>query len=132
VSARRALRRHADEPGAPLAVHHHRPGVWTKLALLVFWLLMPLSVLVNPGPNPVLNVSFPVVMAVLVLGLYALIRGERLAVCECGVLRLPRPPAGRKFHTLADGAAWAVPQQLNGAVQRSPQALPGFTRGIRV
>ena len=86
MSARRALRRHADELGAPVAVHYNRPGVWTKLALLVFWLLMPLSVLVNPDPNPVLNVSFPVVVAVLVLGLYALIRGETLAVCERGVL----------------------------------------------
>lgn len=47
---------------------------------------MPLSVLVNPDPNPVLNVLFPVVTGVLVVGCYALIRGETLAVCERGLL----------------------------------------------
>lgn len=86
MSARRALRRHSDRLGAPVAVHYSRPGAWTKLALFVFWLLMPLSVLVNPDPNPVLNVPFPVVMGVLVVGFYALIRGETLAVCERGLL----------------------------------------------
>ncbi|WP_147917885.1 hypothetical protein [Ruania zhangjianzhongii] len=232
MRARRALRRHADELGAPIAVHYSRPGVWTKLICLAFWLLTLSSAAVNPDPDPMLNLLFPAVMAVLVLGFYALIRGETLAVCERGLLigstalflrpyvlryeeimpgsitpvtgtrriglSLGIPPKGI-FHTirsgawihqgiyligppplqpqfsrgkilrittngrawiwfagtgrtppeqvtaqiaaaahragfvqLADGAARAVPQHLNGSVAHSRAVLPGFTYGIRV
>ncbi|HIZ34170.1 MAG TPA: hypothetical protein H9815_00190 [Candidatus Ruania gallistercoris] len=86
MSARRALRRHGDELGAPIAVHYSRPGVWTKVIAVAFWLLMPAAMLVNPDPDPRLNVAFPVLMGLLILGVYALIRGETLAVCERGLL----------------------------------------------
>lgn len=86
MSARRALRRHADVLGAPVAIHYNRPGIWTKLIAVAFWLLMLAAIVVNPDPDPTMNVAFLAVMALLVLGFYALIRGETLAVCERGLL----------------------------------------------
>ena len=84
MSARSALRRRADELGAPVAVHYSRPGVGTKLICVAFWLVTLSSVLVNP--DPMVNAAFPAVMGVLVLGVYVLVRGETLAVCERGLL----------------------------------------------
>ncbi|ATG50965.1 hypothetical protein CFK38_05025 [Brachybacterium vulturis] len=86
MSARSAARRHQDELGAVLAVHHDRPGPVVIGAVVLVWAIFSALTLIAPGETPVLALAPSVLFAVLGIVLLVAISGERLVVCERGLL----------------------------------------------
>lgn len=86
MTARSAARRHRDEVGEVLAVHADRPGPFVIGGFVLAWLLFSGLTLINPGESPVLAAA-PTVIFALLFGLVLLyVSGERLIVCERGLV----------------------------------------------
>lgn len=86
MSARRAARRHRDEVGEVLAVHADRPGSLVVGLFVLVWLVFSGLTLINPGESAVLAVA-PALAFAIIFGLILLfISGERLVVCERGIV----------------------------------------------
>ncbi|MBK0330821.1 hypothetical protein I8D64_05335 [Brachybacterium sp. MASK1Z-5] len=86
MSARRAARRHRDEVGEVLAVHADRPGPLVIGVFVLLWVVFSGLTLINPGESVVLAVA-PALAFAIIFGLILLfISGERLVVCERGIV----------------------------------------------
>ena len=86
MSSRSAARRHQDELGAVLAVHADRPGPLVVGAVVAVWAIFSALTLLAPGETPVLALAPTVIFALLAVLLLIAISGERLVVCERGLL----------------------------------------------
>lgn len=86
MTARSAARRHRDEVGAVLAVHADRPGPFVVAGFVAVWLLFSALTLLNPAENPVLALAPTVVFALLFALVLLYVSGERLIVCERGLV----------------------------------------------
>lgn len=86
MSARRAARRHRDEVGEVLAVHADRPGALVVGLFVLVWLVLSGLTLIHPGESPVLAVA-PALAFAIIFGLILLfMSGERVVVCESGIV----------------------------------------------
>lgn len=81
-----AVRRHRAELGNEVAAFSGRPGLGTILAFLVVWLVASGLTLIHPDPSPVLAVAPAVLIGLLMLGMLVMLSGERLIVCERGLI----------------------------------------------
>ncbi|AXK46144.1 hypothetical protein [Brachybacterium saurashtrense] len=86
MTARSAARRHRDEVGEVLAVHADRPGPFVVVGVVAVWLLFSGLTLLNPAESPVLMLAPTAVFAVLCALVLVYISGERLIVCERGLV----------------------------------------------
>lgn len=86
LGARASARRHQAELGEVVAVYHDRPGVGTIAGGLITWLLMTALTFINPGETLVLAIAPSVGLFICMCILYVMLAGERLVVCERGVL----------------------------------------------
>lgn len=86
MTVRRWLRRHRSTLGRPIEVHRSRPGILTLLVLVTMWSIAPIGVLVNPDPDLLANLVFPVIWGAILLAALVMMSGEVLVVCEQGVL----------------------------------------------
>lgn len=83
---RRAARRHHPEVGDVLAVHADRPGPLVVGGLVLAWLVFSGLTLIQPGETLAIAIA-PTVAFALGFGLLLLyLSGERLIVCERGLL----------------------------------------------
>ncbi|MFC7375351.1 hypothetical protein ACFQRD_08780 [Brachybacterium sp. GCM10030268] len=82
----RAARRHAGELGRPLEVYADRPGTVVVGAIVFVWLIFTGLTLINPAESPLLIAAPGIIFALLAAGILVLISGERLIVCERGLL----------------------------------------------
>lgn len=86
MSARSAARRHREEVGDVLAVHSDGPGPLVIGGFVLVWLLFSGLTLIKPAQSPLLT-AVPTVTFAVLFGLVLLyISGERLIVCERGLL----------------------------------------------
>ena len=86
MSARSAARRHRDEVGEVLAVHADRPGPFVVAGFVAVWLLFSGLTLLNSAESLVLTLAPAVVFAVLFALVLLYVSGERLIVCERGLV----------------------------------------------
>lgn len=97
MTLRSFLRRNVDEIGEPIATYRNRPGPVFWIAAVFFWLLAPLSVIVNPNPSTAYNIAFPTVMGLLLLAIIVVISTEVLVVCERGLVVGSGAPLANPF-----------------------------------
>lgn len=82
----RKARRHREELGAVIEVFADRPGPKTVTAFVFGWVLFTGLTFINPGETLVLAIAPGIAFAV-IFGLILLyLSGERLVVCERGIL----------------------------------------------
>lgn len=82
----RKARRHRRELGEVIEVFDDRPGPKTVTGFVLGWLFFTGLTFINPGETPLLAVVPGIIFAVM-LGLILLyLSGERLIVCERGIL----------------------------------------------
>lgn len=86
MSARSAARRHRQEVGEVLAVHADRPGPFVIGGFLLAWLIFSGLTLLVPGENLVLALTPTLAFALLFGVILLYISGERLIVCERGLV----------------------------------------------
>lgn len=115
MSARRAAQRHHAEVGDVLAVHSDGPGPLVKLGFVLVWLLFSGLTFINPGETVVLAVA-PTVAFALIFGLILLYNGgERLIVCERGLLVGSVAPGLRPYVVRFDQIVPGTLAPLEGA-----------------
>lgn len=86
MGARLAARHHRQELGATLHVHADRPGPVTTLCIVVAWLLFCGLTLIDPGRTLLFAIG-PSIAFTVIWGLILLyLSGERLLVCERGLI----------------------------------------------
>lgn len=86
MTARGAARRHQEEVGGIIAVHSDRPGPLVVGLFVLVWLAMSGLTLINPPDSPVLAVIPALVFALILGGILLVVSGERLVVCERGLV----------------------------------------------
>lgn len=86
MRARAAARRHREELGEVLSVRSDRPGPGTIALVVLVWMIFSGLTLIAPGETVLLAVAPTVVFGVLAAALLVMIGGERLVVCERGLL----------------------------------------------
>ena len=108
----RKARRHREELGEVIEVFADRPGPKTVTGIVLGWVLFTGLTFINPGETPLLAVAPGIIFAVM-LGLILLyLSGERLIVCERGMLVGSIAPGIRPY---------AIPYQ---------QITPGSIAGV--
>lgn len=83
---RRFCRRHAGELGALRSIHAHRPGPFTVGIFVIVWALFAGLTLVRPPDQVLMAITPALVFALLGAILLVMLSGERLAVCERGLV----------------------------------------------
>lgn len=86
MGVRSAVRRHRDVLGDVVAVHHDRPGTGTKIGFILAWVIMSGLTLINPGETFLLAVMPSIGLLVMWVIIYVMISGERLVICQRGML----------------------------------------------
>lgn len=82
----RKARRHRDEFGEVIEVFADRPGPKTVTGVVVGWVLFTALTFINPGETPLLAIAPGVIFAVMFGLILLYLSGERLIVCERGIL----------------------------------------------
>lgn len=77
---------HKSGLGEIQAIHHDRPGRGTVTAFLVVWLAFSGLTLINPADSALVAIAPTVLFAVIGLIIYIMLSGERLIVCQRGIL----------------------------------------------
>lgn len=86
MRVRRIARAHADELGAVLAVHRGGPGAGTALAIIAVWALFSGLTLIRPAGSIALILATPIAFGIIATLIWVMLSGERLVVCERGLL----------------------------------------------
>lgn len=86
MSVRSAARRHRDEVGEVLAVAADRPGPLVVGGFIAVWAVFSGLTLINPAETALMEITPTVVFAVLFALALMYISGERLLVCERGLV----------------------------------------------
>lgn len=84
--ARRAARKHRDQIGQVLSIHHDRPGPRTVTAFAVAWIVMSALTFIVPGETVLLAVVPSLAFLVILGGILVMLSGERLIIGERGIL----------------------------------------------
>ncbi|WGP05689.1 hypothetical protein QFE97_16455 [Bacillus subtilis] len=82
----RKARRHREEFGEVIEVFADRPGPKTVTAFVLAWVIFTGLTFINPGETPVLAVAPGIIFAVMFGLILLYLSGERLIVCERGIL----------------------------------------------
>lgn len=83
---RAVARRHRAELGEVLSVHRGGPGLGTAVAFVLVWLVFSGLTLIRPAESALLIVAAPLAFAVIALVIWTMLAGERLAICERGLI----------------------------------------------
>lgn len=86
MSTRSFARRHRDELGEVVRVIHGGPGWRSALALFLVWLLLSGLTLINPAESAAMIAAPPIAFALIFGGIFLKLSGERLVICERGLL----------------------------------------------
>ena len=108
----RKARRHREEFGEVIEVFADRPGPKTVTAFVLAWVIFTGLTFINPGETPVLAVAPGIIFAVMFGLILLYLSGERLIVCERGILVGSIAPGLRPY---------AIPYQ---------QITPGSIAGV--
>ena len=82
----RKARRHREELGEVIEVFADRPGPKTVTAFVLGWVLFTGLTFINPGETLVLAIAPGIIFAVMFGLILLYLSGERLIVCERGIL----------------------------------------------
>lgn len=108
----RKARRHREELGDVIKVFDDRPGPKTVTGFVLGWLIFAGLTFINPGETPLLAVAPGIIFAVMFALILLYLSGERLIVCERGILVGSIAPGIRPY---------AIPYQ---------QITPGSIAGV--
>ena len=97
MSVRSAARRHRDEVGEVIAVASDRPGPLVIGGFVVVWAVFSGLTLINPAETALMAITPTVVFAVLFALVSLYISGERLLVCERGLVIGSTAPGMRPY-----------------------------------
>ena len=86
MGVRSKVRRYRHVLGDVVVVHHDRPGTGTVLGFVLAWVVMSGLTLIIPGETLVLAIAPSVGLFIVGVIIYVMLAGERLVVCERGVL----------------------------------------------
>ncbi|UVI35626.1 hypothetical protein [Brevibacterium spongiae] len=82
----RKARRHREELGEVIDVFADRPGPKTVTAFVLGWVLFTGLTFINPGETLVLAIAPGIIFAAMFALILLYLSGERLIVCELGIL----------------------------------------------
>lgn len=81
-----AARRHRETLGEVLAVHRNTPGPGTVVAFVLAWIAMSGLTFINPGETLLIAVAPTIGFLLIAVIIFVMISGERLVVCQRGLL----------------------------------------------
>ena len=116
--ARRAARRHEDEIGRVLAIHHDRPGPRTVIGFAAAWVLMSALTFIAPGETALLAIVPTLAFLVILGGILVMLSGERLIVCERGLLIGSVAPFLTQYVLRYDQIAPGTIVPISGGIRR--------------
>lgn len=81
-----AARQHRNQLGEVVAIHHDRPNRGTTLGFVAAWVGMSAITLINPAETFLLAIVPTFAFLIIWVLIYLMLAGERLVVCERGIL----------------------------------------------
>lgn len=129
MGAYAAARRHRAELGEILAIHHDRPGPGTVIGVILAWIVMSALTLIIPGESILLAIAPTISFLVIWVVIYIMLAGERLIVCERGLLLGSVAPFLRPYVIRYDQIVPGSIVPISGSVRRYAKqtGLPGMT-----
>lgn len=131
MSVRSAARRHRDEVGEVVAVATDRPGPLVIGGFVVVWAVFSGLTLINPPVDGSMAVTPAVVFAVLFALALMYISGERLLVCERGLVIGSVAPGMRpyvlRYDQIVPGSVAPVTGARRYGAETGTGALPQST-----
>lgn len=131
MSVRSAARRHRDEVGEVVAVATDRPGPLVIGGFVVVWAVFSGLTLINPPVDGSMAVTPAVVFAVLFALALMYISGERLLVCERGLVIGSVAPGMRpyvlRYDQIAPGSVAPVTGARRYGAETGTGAFPQST-----
>lgn len=129
MGVRSAVRRHGEVLGDVVAVHHDRPGRGTALAFVLVWAVMSGLTFIVPGETPLLAVAPSIGFLVIAVAIFVMLSGERLVVCERGVLVGSVAPFLRPYAIRYDQIVVGSVVPINAKITRYSKqtGLPAMT-----
>ncbi|MGO1535312.1 MAG: hypothetical protein ACTHWM_00170 [Yaniella sp.] len=129
---RRAARK--ADLGGIMAVHHDRPGPRTVLAFIGAWVLMSGLTLIVPGETPLLAVAPTILFFFMWLIIYTMMAGERLVVCQRGILLGSFAPFLRPYAIRYEQIIVGSVVPISGNIRRyhKQTGLPAFLSSVRI
>ena len=120
--------------GGIVAVHHDRPGPRTVLAFIGAWVLMSGLTLIVPGETPLLAVAPTILFFFMWLIIYVMMAGERLIVCQRGILLGSFAPFLQPYAIRYEQIIVGSVVPISGNIRRyhKQTGLPAFLRSVRI
>lgn len=117
-----------------MAVHHDRPGPRTVLAFIGAWVLMSGLTLIVPGETPLLAVAPTILFFFMWLIIYVMMAGERLIVCQRGILLGSFAPFLRPYAIRYEQIIVGSVVPISGNIRRyhKQTGLPAFLSSVRI
>lgn len=120
--------------GGIVAVHHDRPGPRTILAFIAAWILMSGLTLIVPGETPLLAVAPTILFFFMWLIIYVMMAGERLIVCQRGILLGSFAPFLQPYAIRYEQIIVGSVVPISGNIRRyhKQTGLPAFLSSVRI
>lgn len=117
-----------------MAVHHDRPGPRTVLAFIGAWVLMSGLTLIVPGETPLLAVAPTILFFFMWLIIYVMMAGERLIVCQRGILLGSFAPFLQPYAIRYEQIIVGSVVPISGNIRRyhKQTGLPAFLSSVRI
>ncbi|MDN6638587.1 MAG: hypothetical protein L0L05_09675 [Yaniella sp.] len=117
-----------------MAVHHDRPGPRPGLAFIGAWVLMSGLTLIVPGETPLLAVAPTILFFFMWLIIYVMMAGERLIVCQRGILLGSFAPFLQPYAIRYEQIIVGSVVPISGNIRRyhKQTGLPAFLRSVRI
>ncbi|MDN5743229.1 MAG: hypothetical protein L0H02_07165 [Yaniella sp.] len=117
-----------------MAVHHDRPGPRTVLAFIGAWVLMSGLTLIVPGETPLLAVAPTILFFFMWLIIYVMMAGERLVVCQRGILLGSFAPFLQPYAIRYEQIIVGSVVPISGNIRRyhKQTGLPAFLSSVRI
>lgn len=117
-----------------VAIHHDRPGPWTLAGFVVTWILFTVLTLIRPPENIVLALAPSVGFLLIGIAIWVMIAGERLIVCERGILLGSVAPFLRPYVLRYDRMVPGSIVPISGHVRRYTKELqlPPISSVVRI
>lgn len=125
---------HKADLGGIVAVHHDRPGARTILAFIGAWILMSGLTLIVPGETPLLALAPTILFFFIWLIIYVMMAGERLVVCQRGILLGSFAPFLRPYAIRYEQIVVGSVVPISGNIRRyhKQTGLPAFVTSVRI
>lgn len=119
--------------GEIVAIHHDRPGPRTVLAFIGAWILMSALTWLAPGETLLLAVAPTALFFLLWLVIYIMMAGERLVVCQRGILLGSFAPFLRPYAIAYEQLIVGSVVPISGGLRRyhKQTGIAPFTSSIR-